>query len=215
MGIVKRAGEFKGTGRRSQVLTDKEEERLKAHILYKAEIGYGESWKTLQTILQLVLLEIKKTDPERITGFEEQGQRPNISWVRRFAARNNISLRKCSVISKGRAVISPKDIALWFQDVGSYLNSHPALLEALQDPQRVFNQDETAIEHGVGDQFVLAGKGDKQTYAVSSSTREHTTISFTVSAAGGVVEPHVVFPGAQHENKMLLLFILSGQGHIS
>ena len=69
------------------------------------------------------------------------------------------------------------------------------LLEALKDPRRVFNQNKTAIEHGVSDQFVLTMKGEKQTYAVSSSTRQHTTISYTVNAAGGLVEPRIVFSG--------------------
>ena len=94
VGIMKRAGEFKGTGRSSQVLTDQEEKRLNAYVLYQAEIG--ESWKTLQTILQQVLLENKKADAERMSGFEELGQCPNISWVQRFAARNKISLPRTS-----------------------------------------------------------------------------------------------------------------------
>ena len=40
-------------------------------------------------------------------------------------------------------------------------------------------------------------KGEKQTYSVSSSTREHTTVSYTVNAAGGMVQPRVVFPGVR------------------
>ena len=100
----------------------------------------------------------------------------------------------------------PPCVRLWFEDVGPYLHSKPEILEALQDPSRVFNQDETAVEHGVGDQWVLSRKGEKQTYGVSSCTREHTTISFTVNAAGGVVEPRVVFSGVRDiaKNKLKL-----------
>ena len=79
--------------------------------------------------------------------------------MRAFADRNGISLRKSSMISKGRAFISPKHFVLWFSDIGQHLKSQPELLEALCDPKRVFNQDETAIEHGVSDQFVLTMKG--------------------------------------------------------
>ena len=41
---------------------------------------------------------------------------------------------------------------------------------------------------------------------MSSITRDHTTISFTVNAAGGMVEPWVVFPGVRDiaKNKMKL-----------
>ena len=173
------------------MLKPEEEEKIKQHVLYKAQIGYGDSWVSLQKLVQKILLKVKKVSPDRITGLEEVGQRPCRTWVRRFAERQGISLRKCSIISKGRAVISPRDIRLWFEDVGPYLHSKPEILEALQDPSRILNQDETAVEHGVEDQWVLSRKGEKQTYGVSSCTREHTTISFTVNAAGGVVEPRV------------------------
>ena len=41
---------------------------------------------------------------------------------------------------------------MWQNDCYSYLSSDPELLAALQDPRRVFNQDETAIELGMADQ---------------------------------------------------------------
>ena len=141
-----------------------------------------------------------------MTGLEDIGQFPTISWVRRFAERHNLTLRKASIISKGRAVISPQDITLWFKDIEQFFTSNLEIKEALLDPRRVFNQDETAIEHGVGNMYVLAMKGEKQVYGVSSSTRDHTTISFTVNAAGGMVEPRVISPGVRDiaKNKMKL-----------
>ena len=111
----------------------------------------------------------------------------------RFAKRHNLKLRKCSIILKGRAIVSPQDVSRWFADVGNFIESKPELQEAMKDPRRVFNQDETAIEHGVSDQYVLTMKGDKQVYAVTSSNRDHTTISFTVNAAGGIVSLRVIF----------------------
>ena len=43
-------------------------------------------------------------------------------------------------------------------------------------------------------------------YSLSSNIRNHTTISFTVNAAGGMVEPWVIFPGVRDivKNKMKL-----------
>ena len=78
---------------------------IKDHVLYKAKIGYGESWKTLRKLIQKMLLRIKRKSPNRMTGLEEQGQRPSISWLRRWAIRNGISLRKCSIISKGQGYL--------------------------------------------------------------------------------------------------------------
>ena len=53
-----------------------------------------------------------------------------------------------SEISKGRQVISPEDLNRWQQDTWTYLSSKPELLEALQDPNRLWNQDETSVELG-------------------------------------------------------------------
>ena len=59
-----------------------------------------------------------------------------------------IIARATSEISKGRQVISPEDLDQWQQDTWTYLSSKPELLEALQDPDRLWNQDETSVELG-------------------------------------------------------------------
>ena len=74
-------------------------------------------------------------------------------------------------------------------------------MEALQDPKRVFNQDETA---GVGSQYVLAPRSARQVYNVSSSTREHVTILYTINAAGDMVPPRGVFAGKRDMAKIKL-----------
>ena len=43
-------------------------------------------------------------------------------------------------------MISPKDLERWQQDTWTYLSSKPGLLEALQDPDCLWNQDETYVE---------------------------------------------------------------------
>ena len=52
--------------------------------------------------------------------------------------------------------------------------------------------------------FFLTMKGEKQTNAMSSSNREHTTISYTVNAAGGLVESRIVFQGQGQRAKTKL-----------
>ena len=179
------------------IMTTEEEAKIEEHVVKMQQWGYGESWESLRFLIQEVLLSIKKANPNRVTNLEDTNQLATKCWVRNFAKRHNLTLRKTSVISKGRAIISPEDIQMWFNDVGGFLNSRPDLMEALADPQRVFNQDETAVELGVGGQWVLARRNTKQVYSVSSSTREHVTVSFTVNAAGGMVQPRVVYAGVR------------------
>ena len=93
-GIVARGGEFEGQGRKLKVFTVDEEVTIVGHILYKAAIGYGESWKSTRLLLQQVLTSIVAANPQRVTGLENQGQLPSQSWVSRFAKRHNLKLCK-------------------------------------------------------------------------------------------------------------------------
>ena len=47
----------------------------------------------------------------------------------------------------GRAVLTPKEMAMWATDVKEILST-PELAEALEDPERVGNQDETSLYVG-------------------------------------------------------------------
>ena len=52
-------------------------------------------------------------------------------------------------------IISLQSLNIWFDDIWKCLTSKPELLKDIKDLSQVFNQDETAIEHGVSDQWVL------------------------------------------------------------
>ena len=67
-----------------------------------------------------------------------------------------------------------------------------------QDTSRVWNTDKTAIELGFAKKRVLAQRGIKVLYNVSSSTRDHITCVLTVSAAGEMVPPMAVFRGVRN-----------------
>ena len=71
------------------------------HVKWRASTGCGVSPSQLQSLIQEVLLAVKKANPDRITGYEECGQLPSRYYVRRLVDRNNISLRRTAEISKG------------------------------------------------------------------------------------------------------------------
>ena len=197
-GLVVNGGQFSGSGKSTNIMTTSEEKKVADFVKWKASIGYGVNWMMLQLLLQEVLVAVTKSNPMRKTGLEDIDQLPHRSWVRRFAERHNLKLRATSEISKGRQVIKPQDITNWQKDTWEFFSNDPELLAALQDPQRVFNQDETPIQLGIGNQFLLAEKGSKLLYNVTSNTRDHITASFIVSAAGGMVPPRCVFKGVRN-----------------
>ena len=54
------------------VFTAEEEKMVVSHVMYKASIGYGDSWNTLWLLLQQVLTKITIANPQQVTGLEEQ-----------------------------------------------------------------------------------------------------------------------------------------------
>ena len=88
-GLITRDGNFLGKGNFSSVFSLEEEKRIADHIKYMSEIGFGASWHTLRLLLQEALLALKAACPARLTGYEDSGQLPNRSYVRRFASQHN------------------------------------------------------------------------------------------------------------------------------
>ena len=190
--------DFKGAGKRSSTFTKEEEKKIIDHIVWKQEIGCGLTFEQLGLLVQEVLLGLKEANPDRVTGFEGTNQLPYSMWLRRFAERNDICLRRSMEISKGRQCLTQYDLDSWQQDTESYLLSNSVLAECFQDPTRLFNQDETSVELGSSDRRVLAKKGTKVVFHVSSGSREHITVSYACNAAGGMVPPRVIYKGVRN-----------------
>ena len=189
---------FKGSGQYSIVLTLTEEADLLQHVKWRASIGCGVDWIQLQLLIQEVLLAVTTSNPERVTGYEKSGQLPNMSYVRRLSEKYNLSLRRTAEISKGRQILTEADLRLWQKDTVDYLWSKPELAEALQDPSRIFNQDETSVQIGSSCKRILAEVGTKVLMSISSGRREHITASYLVYASGGMVPPRCVFRGVRN-----------------
>ena len=168
------------------------------NLLYFAIIGVSITIRLMCLLSQEVLKAVKSANQDRITGYEDFDHLPNLSYVRRFAERNLLKLRVSSEISKGRQVLSKADIMLWQKDTEGFLFGTDELREAMCDPRRVWNQDETAVELGSESQHVLAPVNSKVVYSVSSGSREHITASYTVSASGEMVPPRLVYKGVRN-----------------
>ena len=189
---------FLGSGRKSKVFTDDEEDKILKFIVSQQELGCGLSWLQLQLLLQEVMQSLKNSNKERITGYEDQNHLPNIHFVRRFATRHSLTLRKTLEISKGRAVCTVADLEQWQSETAKYLLENPKFLECFSDPRRIWNQDESSVECGNSGQKVLAPIGSRILYSVSGCTREHVTTSFIASAAGDLVPPRTIHKGVRN-----------------
>ena len=70
-GVVKRGGEFGGSGHTSLVLEQHEEEMIVTHVKHTTKIGYCASWNTLRQLLQEILLSLLSSNSNRIIGLED------------------------------------------------------------------------------------------------------------------------------------------------
>ena len=106
--LVDSYDDFHGSGKSSSVLKPDEEELIINHVKWRASVGCGLTWRGLQKLIQEILIAAKVSNPARLTGYENQGQMPNIHMVRRLADRYNLTLRSTMEISKGRQVLRHK-----------------------------------------------------------------------------------------------------------
>ena len=160
------ADEFQGSGRKSVSLSFEEETVIMNHVKWRSQIGCGMDFDQLQSLIQKTFLALVSANPDRRTGYENTGQRPNRFFIRRLVERHNISLRRTAEISKGkiiyyhynannnipkyagRQILTASDLKAWQDDTAKFMSDRPDLIQALKDPARVFNMDETSVEVG-------------------------------------------------------------------
>ena len=194
--FIKSGTKFVGKGKKSNVFTIEEEAQIVQFVRGRVELGVGLSFKQLCLVIQELLAKLKSVNPERYCPPSWNNFYPEETFVRRLAERNNISLRRTMALSAARAVLTVSDLDSWFSHIKERFVDPPKFSEIWKDPQRIFNQDETALEFGSEHQSVLAPRGHKgPLYNIGGSSRDHVTLSVTVSADGEVAGMRVVYPG--------------------
>ena len=101
------------------------------HVKWRPSVGYGMDWNTLGLLFKEVFAALKKSNPERETGLENNREEALMSYIRRFAERHQLVLRSSMAISKGRQVVSSEELSLWQGDARRYFSHHYDLLAAL------------------------------------------------------------------------------------
>ena len=133
---------YKGRGRKSEVMTEAEEEKIREHTIERLKLGVGLDLDQMQDLIQELLLGVVDANPERFVPWGDNGDspyRPPVQWVRRFLKRNNLKYRSSMNINGARACVTREELELWFEDVRQILTANPELIEAMADPSRQVN----------------------------------------------------------------------------
>ena len=153
-----------------------------------------------------ILLEMIKVNPMRTTRWAElDPENPHLQhlptdrYVRIFMARHKLVMRRSMPLNQGRAILTVQDLREWQNSTETALFSDPVTAEIMNDPSRVFNQDETPLCPGVEHQRVLTEKGwTGPVYNQGGDSRLHITCSVTASADGEYVGVRLVYKGVRN-----------------
>ena len=108
---------FVGGGKQSIVLTTDEEKRIVQFVTDRVNLGVGLDFDKLKSVIQELLIELKKADKERYIPPTWENCYPEDTFVRRFADRNRISLRRTMGLSAARARLTVYDLEQWFSNI--------------------------------------------------------------------------------------------------
>ena len=134
-----------------------------------------------------------KRMPDRKNPFTDS--RPGKHWFQAFMRRHgDISIRIPERVSKARAGITEEAIREWFKKLHRNLAEMNAL-DVLENPERIFNTDETCVQLCPSTGKVIGEKKWRNVYEVAPGP-EKSTLTFlgTFSASGEVATPMVIYP---------------------
>lgn len=170
------------------VLSNAEEIRLVQWCIDLAKCGFPKKKDDLLNTVQNILKEDGRKNP-----FKDD--RPGKKWYQSFLRRHpELSCRIAESVTKGRAIVTEELIRKWFRDLQDYLKEVGAE-SILEDPNRVFNGDETSFSLSPKTGTVIAPKGWRNVYSTHLGNEKETiTVLLVFSAAGKTAVPMVVFP---------------------
>ncbi|KAI4455465.1 hypothetical protein MML48_9g00002322 [Holotrichia oblita] len=124
-----------------------------------------------------------------------KGKRPGQTWYLSFLKRNpEISRSEAESVNKARAIVTKEFIQKWFTDLKQYLEEQK-MMDIFEDPNRIFNGDESGFALCPKSGKVLGPRGFKNMYTVKlSNDKEIITVLIFFNANGSIAPPLAIFP---------------------
>ena len=128
---------------------------------------------------------------------------PSKTWVHRFMKRHtNIVARAPENLGHLRKDVTEKSIRDWFGKLEHFLLSEYNIIASEfitpENANRIFNLDESGFPLGGKNRMkVIAEKGKKNIYSVTTESKEQVTVLMCASGDGNFQKPYVIFPGVK------------------
>ena len=177
---------------RPKVLTSQEEKIIATWVLEIAERGIPVTLKMIGEEVGHVM-----SQDVRATEFKEGA--PGKRWLQMFMMRNpELTQRRAQLASAARLGVTEANLRQWHESAYAFFSKKPELLEALNDPRRVFNMDESGFAYEAQHHRmakVVVASDSRQTYKMATGSRAQVTIAACFNANGDWMYPFAIFPG--------------------
>lgn len=176
------------------ILTSAEEDVLVAYIKGSLRRATPVTLKNIIDAVGTILRTEREEGHERKVpwAFKEE---PKRKWWRLFRSRHpEITYRTPETLTTNRKKISKAVIKQWFADAQTYFEDE-GMLEALTDPSRHFNIDESGFSLSPKQGKVLAIVGEKHVFEESANQQKtNITVLANVCADGRLPPPLIIYP---------------------
>ena len=179
---------------RTTILTPEEEESLTQYLLYMAERGFP----LTRTMVKAFAWAIAKRSGNDARFSPEQGLSEH--WWQLYRKRHpNIVLRKSDSLERTRAeAFNEVIVTEYFEILRNTLTTN----NLTTSPRQIYNCDETFLPMNYTREKVVAAKGAKNVYSLTTGASDHISLLCCVSAAGLPLLPMIIysksFPGGPY-----------------
>ena len=179
---------------RTTILTPEEEESLTQYLLYMAERGFP----LTRTMVKAFAWAIAKRSGNDARFSPEQG--PSEHWWQLYRKRHpNIVLQKSDSLERTRAeAFNEVIVTEYFEILRNTLTTN----NLTTSPRQIYNCDETFLPMNYTREKVVAAKGAKNVYSLTTGASDHISLLCCVSAAGLPLPPMIIysksFPGGPY-----------------
>ncbi|KAI5708823.1 hypothetical protein M8J76_004042 [Diaphorina citri] len=117
------------------------------------------------------------------------------TWYQNFMTRHpELSARTPQNLTQSRGNVSKENSKQWHGEITQFLEQND-LMEAINDPIRVFNADEAACFLSPKGQKVLVPRGSKNVYSlINNDEKDCLTVLLNANGAGMIAPPLIIFP---------------------
>nr|XP_039260173.1 uncharacterized protein LOC120336543 [Styela clava] len=188
-------------------LSSEEEESLKTFLKDMAKRGLGMGKRdVLQTVKNMLDLSGK-----RVRYF--RNNLPSDSWWCGFLSRNpDLKTMTTVKLEVARAMACSE------KKVSSWMEKYTAMLEEnnITNGSSIYNCDETGFSFQTkAGKKVVAGRGMKTCYNITSSNKTQITVLICISASGNILPPYILFPGKRMNPSHALDFPDGSRCHVT